>query len=62
MHERQRMMRIGDHPRAAVPDQVALLQIVELPSAVLLRHQASLQTIGEPRDDALQMRASCLSR
>ncbi len=33
----------------------ALLE-VELPGAVLLRHQPALQPVGEPRHDALQMR------
>ena len=30
------------------------LFLVEIPAAVLLRHEAALQAVGEPRDDALQ--------
>ena len=29
---------------------------IEFPGAILLRHQAALQTVGEARDHALQMR------
>ena len=55
MHERQRVIRIGDHARQPRRVQNAFLEI-EFPGAVLLRHQPALQAVGEPRDDALQMR------
>ena len=53
--ERQRMQRIDDHARQPRRVEQTLVE-VELPGAVLLRHQAPLQPIGEPRHDALQMR------
>ncbi len=49
------MIGIGHHPRQPRRIEHAFLE-VELPGAVLLRHQAALQPVGEPRDDALQMR------
>ena len=49
------MIGIGDHARQPRRIENAFLEI-ELPGAVLLRHQAALQPVGEPRDDALQMR------
>ena len=44
------LLRIDDDPRQARRIQHALFE-VELPRPVLLRHQAALQPIGEPRDD-----------
>lgn len=55
VHERQRMERIGDHARQPRRIENAFLEI-EIPGAVLLRHQLALQAIGEPRHDVLQMR------
>ena len=49
------MIGIGDDARQPRRIQNALFEI-ELPGAVLLRHQAALQPVGEPRHDALQMR------
>ena len=49
------MIGVGDHARQPRRIEDAFLE-VELPGAVLLRHQAALQPVGEPRDDALQMR------
>ncbi len=49
------MIGIGDHARQPRRIEDAFLE-VELPGAVLLRHQPTLQPVGEPRDDALQMR------
>ena len=49
------MIGIGDDARQPRRIENAFLEI-ELPGAVLLRHQAALQPVGEPRDDALQMR------
>ena len=54
-HERQRMIGIGHHARQPRRIEHALLEI-EVPGAVLLRHQAALQPVGQPRHDALQMR------
>ena len=53
--ERQRMQRIDDDARQPRRIEQAFLE-VELPGAVLLRHQPALQPVGEPRDHALQMR------
>ena len=53
--ERQRVQRIDDDARQPRRVEQALLE-VELPGAVLLRHQAALQPVGEPRHDALQVR------
>jgi hypothetical protein len=55
VHERQRVIGIGHHPRQARRIENAFLEI-EFPGAVLLRHQSALEAVGEPRDDALQMR------
>ena len=49
------MHRIDDDARQPRRIEHALLEI-ELPGAVLLRHQAALQPVGEPRHHALQMR------
>ena len=49
------MIGIGHHARQPRRIEHALLEI-ELPGAVLLRHQPALQPVGEPRHDALQMR------
>ena len=49
------MIGIGDHARQPRRIENALFEI-ELPGAVLLRHQSALQPVGEPRHDALQMR------
>ncbi len=49
------MIGIGDHARQPCRIEDAFLE-VEFPGAVLLRHQAALQPVGKPRDDALQMR------
>ena len=49
------MIGIGDHARQPRRIENALFEI-ELPGAVLLRHQPALQPVGEPRHDALQMR------
>ena len=53
--ERERMQRIDDDARQPRRIEQPFLQI-ELPGAVLLRHQPALQPVGEPRDHALQMR------
>ena len=53
--ERQRMHRIDDDARQPRRIEHAFLEI-EFPGAVLLRHQAALQPVGEARDHALQMR------
>ncbi len=53
--EGERMHRIDDDARQPRGIEHAFLEI-ELPGAVLLRHQAALQPVGEPRDHALQMR------
>ena len=53
--ERQRMQRIDDDARQPRRIEQAFLEI-EFPGAVLLRHQAALQPVGEPRHHALQMR------
>ena len=47
--------RIDDDARQPRRIEHAFLE-VELPGAVLLRHQPALQPVGEPRDHALQMR------
>ena len=49
------MQRIDDDARQPRRIEQALFE-VELPGAVLLRHQPALQPVGEPRDDALQVR------
>src|SRR6202165_452662 len=49
------MIRVGHYARQARGVENAFFEI-ELPGAVLLRHQSALQAVGEPRDDALQMR------
>ena len=49
------MHRIDDDARQPRRIEQAFLQ-VELPGAVLLRHQAALQAVGQPRHHALQMR------
>lgn len=49
------MIGIGDHARQPGGVENALFEI-ELPGAVLLRHQAALQPVGEAGDDTLQMR------
>ena len=49
------MQRIDDDARQPRRIEQAFLE-VEFPGAVLLRQQQPLQPIGEPRDDALQMR------
>ena len=48
------MHRVDDHARQPRGVEHALL-LVELPGAVLLRHQPPLQPVGEPGDHALQM-------
>ena len=48
-------MRIDDDARQARGVEHALFE-VELPGAVLLRHQPALQPVGEAGDDALQVR------
>jgi len=50
--EGERMHRIGDDACQARRIEHAFLQI-EIPRAVLLRHQAALQAVGETRHDAL---------
>ena len=53
------MQRIDDDARQTRRIELAFLQI-ELPRAVLLRHQPPLQPVGKPRHHALQMRrAAC---
>ena len=54
-HEGQRLVGVDDHARQPRRIENALFQI-ELPGAVLLRHQPALQPVGEPRDDALEVR------
>src|SRR5581483_1289333 len=54
MHEGQRVIGIDHHARQPRRIQDAFLE-VELPGAVLLRHQPPLQPVGEPRHNALQM-------
>ncbi len=49
------MIGIGHHARQPRRIEDAFFEI-ELPGAVLLRHQAALQPVRQPRDDALQMR------
>ncbi len=49
------MIGIGHHARQPRRIENALFE-VELPGAVLLRHQPALEPVGETRDDALQMR------
>ena len=49
------MHRIDDDARQPRRIEQAFFEI-ELPGAVLLRHQAALQAVGEARDHALQMR------
>ena len=49
------MHRIDDDARQPRRIEHALFE-VELPGAVLLRHQPALQPVGEPRHHALQMR------
>ena len=49
--EAQRLQRIGDDAGQPRGVEQALLE-VELPAAVLLRHQPALQLVGEPRDGA----------
>src|SRR5262249_26533479 len=53
--ERERMHRIDDDAREPRGVEYAFFE-VELPGAVLLRHQPALQAVGEAGDDALQMR------
>ena len=49
------MHRVGDDARQPRRIEDALLEI-EIPGAVLLRHQPALQPVGEAGDDALQVR------
>ena len=51
----KRMHRIDDDARQPRRIEQPFLQI-EFPGAILLRQQQPLQPVGEPRDDALQMR------
>ena len=53
--EGERMHRVDDDARQPRRIEHAFLE-VEFPGAVLLRHQAALQPVGEPRHDALQVR------
>ena len=53
--EGQGLLRINDDARQARGIKLPLLQI-KFPRAVLLRHQAALQAVGEPCHNALQMR------
>ena len=53
--ERQRLIGIDHHARQPRRIENAFLQI-KLPGAILLRHQATLKAVGEPRHDALQVR------
>src|SRR5512143_3380960 len=48
------MQRIDDDAGEARGVELAFLE-VEFPRAVLLRHQAALQPVGKPRDDALEV-------
>ncbi len=50
----EREGRVGDDARQPCRVEHALVE-VELPGPRLLRHQAALQPVGEPRDDALQV-------
>ena len=60
--EGQRLHRVDDDARQARGVEHAFFEI-ELPGAVLLRHQPALQPVGEARDDALQiLRAACRDR
>ncbi len=52
--ERQRVHRIDDDARQPRRIEDAFFEI-EFPGAVLLRHQAPLQAVGEPRHHALQV-------
>ena len=52
--EGERMHRVDDHPRQPRGVDQAFLE-VEVPGAVLLRHQPPLQAVGEPPDGALEM-------
>ena len=52
--EGQRLLRIDDDARQARGVEDAFLQ-VEGPRAVLLRHQAPLQSVGEARDDGREV-------
>ena len=58
--ERQRRGRIDDDARQARRIEHAFLEI-EVPGAVLLRHQPPLQPVGQPGDDAWRL-DSCWSR
>ena len=49
------MHRVDDDARQPRRIELAFFE-VELPGAVLLRHQAALQAVGEARHHALQMR------
>src|ERR1700681_4888379 len=49
------MQGINNDPRKPRRIELAFLEI-ELPGAVLLRHQPPLQPVGEPRHHALQVR------
>ena len=53
--ERQRVQRVHDDARQPRRIEHAFFEI-ELPGAVLLRHQPALQPVGEPRHHALQVR------
>ena len=53
--EGERLHRIDDHARQPRRIEIALFE-VEIPGAVLLRHQAALQPVGKTADRALQMR------
>ena len=50
----ERLHRVDDDARQARGVDDAFLE-VEVPAAVLLRHQAALQAVGEAADGALQM-------
>ena len=54
MLEGQRLLRIDDDARQARGVEHALFEI-ELPRAVLLRHEAPLQPVGEPGDDRVEV-------
>ena len=54
MFERERLLRVDHNPWQARRIKRSFFEI-EFPSAVLLRHQAALQAVGEARNDALQM-------
>ena len=53
--ERERVHRVDDDAREPRRIEHAFVEI-EFPGAVLLRHQAALQAVGEAGDHALQMR------